>query len=269
MKRVLPVLLAAALLPLLAACAGQDDVRADVNDLKSETYSLTTDMANLKAAMEKQKQANAARDNTMQSIRDSQANLLDQINSTQKSLQDLRGQFDQEQQLLSSQSGSGTALSERLDKIKKEQEGLGARLANAESAIMLLQKKTAATPVQDYEDASNLFRQGKLDQARSAFKAFIAKYPSDPLAGNAQFWIGETYFREKDFDSAILAYETVIKKFPTGAKMPSALLKQGMAFEEVKDKRAAAAAYKDLVKKYPDSEEASEAKARLKEIKVK
>ncbi|MDA8155904.1 MAG: tol-pal system protein YbgF [Actinomycetota bacterium] len=269
MRLALPALLAIALLPLFAGCANQDDIKADLNDLKSQTYSLSADVASMKAEMAKQKQDNAGRDSTIQSIRDSQANLLDQINSTQKEVRDIRGRFDEEQKLLSEQSGSSVGLSQRLDKVKREQEGLVARLANAESAIALLQKKAAATPVQDYEEATNLFNQGKYDEARSAFKAFIGKYHSDPLAGNAQFWIGETYFKQKDYDSAILAYENVIKKYPSGAKMPAALLKQGMAFQLIKDKRAAAAVFKQLVKKYPDTEEAAAAKTKLREMKVK
>ena len=45
-----------------------------------------------------------------------------------------------------------------------------------------------------YNAAYGLLKQADYPAAEEALKTFIAKHPRDPLAGSAQYWLGETYY---------------------------------------------------------------------------
>ncbi len=96
---------------------------------------------------------------------------------------------------------------------------------------------------------------------------FMEAFPKHSLAGNAQFWIGETYYNEHDYASAILAYEEVLKKYKNNRKVPAAMLKQGFAFSHMGENEAARAILRDVVAKYPGTDIAEAAKKKLDAIK--
>ena len=37
-------------------------------------------------------------------------------------------------------------------------------------------------------------KQADYPAAEAAFKEFVEAHPKDPMAGNAQYWLGETYY---------------------------------------------------------------------------
>ena len=55
------------------------------------------------------------------------------------------------------------------------------------------------------------------------------RYPNDPLAGNAQYWLGETYYVRKDYKNAAAAFAEGYQKYPKGPKAADDLLKLGMS----------------------------------------
>ncbi|PKQ05426.1 MAG: hypothetical protein CVT72_09535, partial [Alphaproteobacteria bacterium HGW-Alphaproteobacteria-11] len=52
------------------------------------------------------------------------------------------------------------------------------------------------TPQVQYDFAIDLMKRGQYDQARAAFVEFLQLHPKDTLAGNAQYWLGETYYAQ-------------------------------------------------------------------------
>jgi tol-pal system protein YbgF len=80
---------------------------------------------------------------------------------------------------------------------------------------------------QEYRQAYDALRNGRTTQSIEAFNAFLNKYPSSQLAGNAQYWLGEAYRVNQDADSARKAFNKVIETYPNSAKVPDALLKLG------------------------------------------
>ncbi|MGZ8213685.1 MAG: tol-pal system protein YbgF [Methylosarcina sp.] len=80
---------------------------------------------------------------------------------------------------------------------------------------------------QEYRQAYDALRNGRTMQSIEAFNAFLNKYPSSQLAGNAQYWLGEAYRVNQDADSARKAFNKVIDTYPGSAKVPDALLKLG------------------------------------------
>lgn len=117
-----------------------------------------------------------------------------------------------------------------------------------------------------YSYAIELNRQRKFVEARAKFQEFIKKYPNDQLAGNAQYWIGETYYSADDLKNALKAFQDVINKFPKSNKIPDAMLKIGYVQEKQGKKQEAIATFQNLLKKYPKSKPATLARQKLQTL---
>lgn len=112
----------------------------------------------------------------------------------------------------------------------------------------------AGSVKEQYEYAFNLVRTDYA-QAEVALKEFMAKHPSDPLVGNAQYWLGETYYVRHDFQQAAVAFLNVYQKFPKNPKAPDSLLKLGLSLSGLGKKPEACAALAKLGKDFPDAAE--------------
>ena len=124
---------------------------------------------------------------------------------------------------------------------------------------------TAADPDAVYAAAKRDFDRGAMESARHGFEQLLNSFPKSKLAGNAQFWLGETYYREQWYEKAILEYQKVIENYADGNKVEASLLKQGLAFFNLGDKTNARLILKELIRKYPKSNEAQIAKQKVKE----
>ncbi|MBF0161528.1 MAG: tol-pal system protein YbgF, partial [Magnetococcales bacterium] len=127
----------------------------------------------------------------------------------------------------------------------------------------------AATPQQVYDAAFALLKSGQYGASREGFENFLAKFPEDTLADNAQYWIGELYSVQKQYREALAAFGQVLTRWPTSAKVPPSLLKIGYAFYELGDMASARASLTKLVNDYPDSSAVSMARQRLQDIAQK
>ncbi|HEX6118358.1 MAG TPA: tol-pal system protein YbgF, partial [Dongiaceae bacterium] len=110
-----------------------------------------------------------------------------------------------------------------------------------------------ATPREQYEYATNLIQRGEYGQAEVALKSFIQQHPKDELAGNAQYWLGETYYVRNDFKNAAVAFAEGYQKYPDSQKAPDNLLKLAMALGQQGQKENACVALRQLEKRYPDA----------------
>jgi tol-pal system protein YbgF len=99
--------------------------------------------------------------------------------------------------------------------------------------------------------------------AEGAFRELVEAYPNDPLAGDAQYWIGETYYVRGQYKNAADAFLSGYKKYKSGQKAPDTLLKLGMSLAELGQKEAACSTFDELKAKFPKAPEAvsDEAKA--------
>ena len=117
-----------------------------------------------------------------------------------------------------------------------------------------------------YKKALREYQDGKADVAIVLFKQFLRQYKNHPLAGHAQYWIGESLYRKKQFEAAIVAFDEVVQKYQKDTKVPAAILKQGFAFAELKDTRNARFFLLKVRKDFPQSPEAREAAKKLKQL---
>jgi tol-pal system protein YbgF len=116
-----------------------------------------------------------------------------------------------------------------------------------------------------YEYAFNLLRQANYDEAQKALQAFVVQHPTDSLAGNAQYWLGETYYVRGRYQDAAVAFAEAYQKYPNSNKAPDNLLKLGMALGQIGKKSDACVAFGELNKKFPGAPDSL--KERLKQEK--
>jgi tol-pal system protein YbgF len=125
----------------------------------------------------------------------------------------------------------------------------------AQSAAVTL---PAGSPEAQYEFAyAQLLQaqreQGDFGKAESALKAFVAAHPSHRLAGNAQYWLGETFYVRRDYQNAAVAFAEGFQKYPNSEKAPDNLLKLGMTMGQLNQKPRACGTLGELEKRYPQA----------------
>ncbi len=111
----------------------------------------------------------------------------------------------------------------------------------------------AGTPREKYNHAFGLLRQGQYDLAASALSAFIEEHGDDPLASNAQYWLGETYYVRGAFVEAAETFLEGYQANTQGPKAADALLKLGMSLASLEKKQEACAAFQKLREDYPNA----------------
>jgi len=105
--------------------------------------------------------------------------------------------------------------------------------------------------LEQYNYAFGLLRESDYKAAETAFRTFLQKHPTDPLAGNAQYWLGETFFVRGDFQEAAKAFAEGYQKYPQGAKAPDNLLKMGMSLGNSGHKQDACFSFARLERDFP------------------
>ncbi|MCF6215482.1 MAG: tol-pal system protein YbgF [Emcibacter sp.] len=111
----------------------------------------------------------------------------------------------------------------------------------------------AGTEQQKYSYAQKLVTTGQYAKAEAALSEFIKKYPEAPLAGNAQYWLGQTYYVRKMYTKATRAFLEGYNEYPKSPKAPAFLLKIGMSLNAMGEKKDACDAYRELEARFPDS----------------
>ena len=87
--------------------------------------------------------------------------------------------------------------------------------------------------------------------AEDGFRTFLRKYPSDRMAPEAQYWLGESLFQRQRFRDAAEAFLNVSTKYESTAKAPDALLRLGQSLAVLGEKEAACASLGEVLRKYP------------------
>lgn len=108
-----------------------------------------------------------------------------------------------------------------------------------------------ANTKQLYETAYGHLLQQDYGAAEVAFDDFLKKYPSDPLAGNAQYWLGESFFVRGQYKQAAGAFLKGYQTYGKSAKAPDSLLKLAMSLDRLGQKDAACSSYGELSTRFP------------------
>jgi tol-pal system protein YbgF len=110
----------------------------------------------------------------------------------------------------------------------------------------------AGSPADQYNVAFVLLKQADYPAAEEALKGFIGQYPDNPLAGSAQYWLGETYYARGRYAEAASAFAEGYKRYPKGTKAPDDLLKLSMSLARDNQKHNACLALAQLDHDFPN-----------------
>jgi tol-pal system protein YbgF len=117
-----------------------------------------------------------------------------------------------------------------------------------------------------YQNALRDYGTGNYSLAHQEFSDYIKNFPSNDLASNSQFYLGEIAYAQNDFKGAIAAYDEVIENYPKSFKLQASQMKKGMAELELGLKASAIRDLREVVRRDPSSDEAKRAQAKLHEI---
>ena len=74
-------------------------------------------------------------------------------------------------------------------------------------------------------------------QAAETFRGFLRQYPSDQLAPEAQYWLGESLFQQQQYRDAAESFLAVSTKYETTPRAPEALLRLGQSLAALARKK--------------------------------
>ena len=176
----------------------------------------------------------------------------DRLNQLQQTLTMMTGQIEQLQH-------RNATLQQQLEKMQADYEfrieqlekggGAAARPGGAPAARPPAQ--AAASADQLYDDAFKKLQEGDYAGAERGFKTFVQRNPQNKLAGNAQYWLGETYYARRDYQNAMTAFAEGYKNYRTSQKGPDNLLKLGITLSALNRKQDACAMFARFNRDYP------------------
>lgn len=126
----------------------------------------------------------------------------------------------------------------------------------------------AGTAKEQYDYAFGLLSQANYPQAEQALTAFLADHPSDPLAGNAKYWLGETHYVRGQFRDAAVIFAEGYQQYPNSAKAPDNLLKLGKSLASLGQNADACGTFSELLKRYPEAHPAIRQQAETEQTRI-
>lgn len=109
----------------------------------------------------------------------------------------------------------------------------------------------SATPKDEYDLAYGYLLRKDYALAEESFRGFLTKHPSDRLAAEANYWLGEALFQRQRYRDAAESFLTVSTKYDKSAKAPDALLRLGQSLAGLKEKEQACATFAEVPRRYP------------------
>ena len=124
-------------------------------------------------------------------------------------------------------------------------------------------------PKEQYEFAVSFMKIGDYETAEFALKEFIEKNKDHDLAGNAQYWYGETFRIRQLYSDAATAYLDGYQNYPKSKKAPDNLLKLGITMVQLGEKDQGCKMILALKKEYPKASKSVLQKAQYEQKKFK
>ena len=102
-----------------------------------------------------------------------------------------------------------------------------------------------------YENSYNNMLQRRFGAAEQGFRRFIKDHGKHKLAGNAQYWLGETYYARGRYKQAAKAFLEGYRKYSKSPKAPDSLLKLGMSLNQLGQKKHACKTFAQVKRQFP------------------
>ena len=107
------------------------------------------------------------------------------------------------------------------------------------------------SPEEQYKFAISFLKVGDYETAEFALREFVDVNSKHDLAGNAQFWYGETFRIRQLYQDAASAYLDGYQKYPKSKKAPRNLLELGVMMVQLGEKTQGCKMILGIKKQYP------------------
>jgi tol-pal system protein YbgF len=234
---------------------------------KGDLQRVQDDIALFKAETARRDSARAAQ---MTELIRVQQRIMDSLTTSRRAVGQLRGDlasdlYNIQQQLVQLQELTGQSQ-QRLSELRTQLEARGEQIATTTPGDTTRPgTSSAASADQMYEASLAQLRRGSTSTARLGLREMLRVYPTSERAGDALYFIGQSFAAE-NADSASAYYQQVVQKYPTSSRAGSALYNLGLIAERRKETRKAREAYQRVVQRYPQSDEAALARDRLRAL---
>tara|TARA_B100001123_G_scaffold73852_1_gene83118 strand:- start:2346 stop:3365 length:1020 start_codon:yes stop_codon:yes gene_type:complete len=122
-------------------------------------------------------------------------------------------------------------------------------------------------PEKQYEFAVSFIKVGDYETAELALREFVDNNSKHELAGNAQYWYGETFRVRQLYQDAATAYLDGYKNYPKSAKAPVNLLKLGVMLVQIGEKDQGCSMILGVKDQYPKANQSVIQKAEYEKKK--
>ena len=268
-----------------------------------EMIELQTQVQQLLDMMQRLQSTVDSRFGLVQHLVEQSTDNVNQMNATVTALQQkLNAQSEATNGKLDSVSGQVQSLNDSLDELKSRISKLDKQMQDVQSQLQTVQAQSAgatatpgsqqpgqavpgdgdappgtpqpaatqAPPLQDtYQSGLRDYNAAHYDVAASEFDDVLQYYPNDPLAGNAQFYLGEIAYRQQKYKDAVKAYNAVLENFSGSPKAPAAQLRKGLALLQLGQRDSGTHELRSLIQRYPQTPEALQARSKLNAMGVR
>jgi len=124
-----------------------------------------------------------------------------------------------------------------------------------------------ASPEKQYEFAISFLKIWDYETAELALREFVDSNQEHDLAGNAQYWYGETFRIRQLYQDAATAYLDGYQKYPKSSKAPVNLLKLGVTLVQIGEKEQGCSMISGVIKQYPEASQSIAQKAEYEKKK--
>jgi TolA-binding protein len=168
-----------------------------------------------------------------------------QVQAQQQKMAELEGKLDEMTHNL-------TSLMEQTAKAQAELDEKLGKIGTAKPGeIALDPNQIPADKAAHFTAAYDAYKANEHEKARALFKEYLARYPNDDKAGDAQYWIGASYLVQNKPATALGEYRKVISNYPKSSAVDTALYGMADAFYRLHACTDAKGAVEALLKRKP------------------
>jgi tol-pal system protein YbgF len=197
----------------------------------------------------------------IQSLNDSVDELKSRIAKLDKSISDMQTQLQNIQTPPQTAAPAGQSGSP---------DGNGGNGSSSAPPAVSTPMANQAPPLQEtFQAGVRDYNAARYDVAAGEFQAVLQFYPTEDLAGSAQFYLGEIAYRQQNYADAVKSYNAVLEGFSGSPKAPAAQLRKGLALIQLNKKDAGVHELRTLIQRHPQTPEAAQARSKLNAMGVR
>jgi tol-pal system protein YbgF len=119
---------------------------------------------------------------------------------------------------------------------------------------------------QQYGSAYSDYLRGNYALAIEQFRNYVRCFGQTDGAGNAQYFIGDSYYKQLDFKNAVPEFDKLLAEYPTNTKAATARFKKADSLLKTERNKEAGEELKLIIQNHPGTPEAKQAEELLRQL---